>query len=155
MARKLKGKYRRSTPVIRMQRNIDKLDKIASLVQERLLAWKSSGDETVEAGVTLSLGLAVNIKALKKCADLLEQSGFVPPARPKAAEYETGEKVRVKDEFRPKYESAYRAQLSSDPDMLDELSVSDKLPTGELVVRRTPRSIPIIMRKSHVSRCSP
>jgi len=150
-----KTKYRRSTPVIRLHRNVDKAHKILSLVRDRLSAWGSARDPNPEVvlGVELVSSAVSLVENLSESVGGLELMGYAPPARPKSTDYGVGDKVKVAQQYRPRYEVAYRAQLSSDPRLLDELVVSEKLPTGELAVRRTSRSHPIIVRKSHVSRC--
>lgn len=151
---KNKSTYRRSTPVIRLYRNVSKMVQIGTLVQSRLESWRSPDkpSSTVESGVRLVGDLLGLVRALGDSVKSLEAQGFVPPKKPKLVSYEVGQRVRIVDAYRPRYEAAHEKLLAKDPKLLDELVVHQNLPSGELAVRRTPRSYPIIVRKSHIAR---
>jgi hypothetical protein len=152
--KEIKSRYRRSTPVLRLHKNVDKVYKISSLVRDRLSSWTrtSAPDPRVVRCLELVASSLETVQQISRGVRELDLSGYVPPARPKPTDYEVGEHVRVVKDHRAKYELTYKVQLANNSKLLDELVVHQKLPTGELVVRHTPRSQPIIVRKSHVAR---
>jgi hypothetical protein len=149
MASSRKGKYKRSTPVIRLQRNVAKLERNAQLVLNRLSSWLVDGDESLEKVVDDTESIMRGITALKDAVDDLEASGFVPPKRSAAAVFTEGQPVAVATKHRQKYAQAFERVLHEDPDFLDGLVVVKILKSGEITVRRGQRT-PFIVRKSHI-----
>jgi len=148
-----KSAYRRSTPVIRLRRNVDKIERHAVLCQDRLEVWRSSGDGRVEAALRAVTGVKERVVELLGLVDALERDDFVPPRRMLPWRPSKGDRVKVATEHRGRYEDAYAKVLRSDPNLLDELVVVDLLSSREILVQRGRRT-PFIVRKSHVVRLS-
>lgn len=149
MARSKKTHYKRSTPVIRLRRNVAKMGKNAALVHSRLISWQSSTDPDLVAALGTAKEVAKLVGKLDACVGRLEVSGFVPPKRSSAITFEEGQTVAVLTKHRLKYETAFEKVLKEDPDMLDGLSIVKVMKTGEIVVQRGQRT-PFIVRKSHL-----
>jgi len=132
----------------RLRRNADKVSQHASLLKSRVSAW-SPHDERAAAVEKLA-GVVVS-----KAAEIdgllagLEESGFVPPERPRTVTWLAGQHVAVGSRFRAKYEAAFPELLRSDPGYLDDLVVESTLPSGEVVVRRR-RCSPFLAPKTHL-----
>jgi hypothetical protein len=153
--------YKKSTPVSRLLHNVDKAAKISALVRERLDGWRVPESVTgiSEASATAaSIGVLVGV--LRKQVSALQEGGFVPPRRSSAYKPKVGDKVKVLEKYRSKYEVAYAANLRGDAKLLDELVVSAVLPSGEVSASRavlpsgeaaSSRSqASILVRKSHL-----
>jgi len=147
----VKGSYRRSTPVIRLRRNVDKIVRHAALCKDRLDIWKASTNSEVEGAIKSVEAILELVKRLAGHVDRLVSSGFVPPRRIPAWQPAKGDRVRVVDDHRLKYEEAFASVLKSDPEMLDDLVVVETLSSGEVSVQRG-RKMPFLVRKSHLSR---
>ena len=145
-----KTKYKRSTPVTRVRRNVEKVGRHARLVTERLETWRSSGEDRVLASIGICQDIEHKTKLLDGCVAKLEAAGFVPPRKSAAVCLEEGQHVRVVDKHRPKYLEAFAIVLREDPDFLDDLVVATLLPTGEVSVQRGKRT-PFIVRKTHLA----
>jgi hypothetical protein len=142
-------KYKRSTPVIRLQRNVEKLERYSELIQSRLDSWVSEGDTSLENALSCTNSLMVEIATLKAEVMQLAESGFVPPKKSSAVDFEEGQTVAVALKHRARYVAAFEKVLKEDPDFLDGLAIVKKLPSGEFTVRRGQRT-PFIVRKSHL-----
>ena len=141
--------YRRSTPVGRLRRNIVKVVRHASLVQDRIASWGEMGDGRVDkVGSKLSVILVLASEA-DKILEKMEGEGFVPPKKSSALVYEVGQQVMIAPKARDRYLSAFRQALNADPKLLDELVVDSLLPTGEVAVRHG-KHLPFITPKSHL-----
>ena len=150
MARPKKIHYKRSTPVIRLRRNVQKLGKNAELVSNRLKSWQAANDSDLASAYALVVEIQKAIVKLDTCVGKLETNGFVPPKRSSAVIFEDGDAVSVLDKYRAKYETAFEKVLKEDPHLLDELSVLKTIPeSGEVVVQRGQRT-PFLVRKSHI-----
>lgn len=147
----VKGSYRRSTPVIRLRRNVDKIARHADLCKDRLDVWKASSNSDVEGAAKSVEAILELARRLVKHVDQLISSGFVPPRRMPAWQPAKGDRVRVVDDHRPKYEEAFASVLKADPEMLDDLVVVETLSSGEVSVQRG-RKTPFLVRKSHLSK---
>jgi hypothetical protein len=146
-----KKRYRRSTPITRVRRNVEKVAFHARLVLERLESWRTSNCASVLSAIGLCQDLEHKARLLDDRVADLETTGFVPPKKSAALHFEEGQRVRVTDKHRPKYEQAFAAVLREDPDFLDDLVVVDpSLPTGEVSVQRGKRT-PFIARKTHLA----
>lgn len=144
-----RGKYKPSTPVLRLQGNVDKVLKQLDLMEVRLTTWQVSGDDDV----SLALGEVQDVRKvvrdeLRSYVEALHTKGFVPPKQD-GTSYEPGQRFKVLPKYRPKYEQIYQDVLKTDPGFLDDLVLVQKLVTGELLVRRGSRR-PFAVRKSHV-----
>jgi hypothetical protein len=144
-----KMQYKRSTPVIRLQRNISKLERHAELVLNRLSSWLSEGDESLVVAVRKTDAIMRAISDLKEEVDGLAQTGFVPPKRSAAVVFVEGQAVAVAPKYRQKYIQAFETVLQDDPNYLDELVVRSIIATGEITVQRGKKT-PFIVRKSHL-----
>jgi hypothetical protein len=162
-------RYRRSTPVIRLQRNVEKIVYLISLGLTRLRDWQESatrrsatrgsatrgtapratGSEVVERALAVASEVAEKSVELDDLVSNLEASGFVPPKRSTAYQPEVGDHVQICDQSRPRYRQLYDRQLREDPKMLDDLVVVKTLPSGEVAVQRGRRT-PLVARKSHL-----
>ena len=162
-------RYRRSTPVIRLQRNVGKIVYLISLGLSRLRDWQGSatrgsatrgsairgpeararGCEVVERALAVASEVAEKSVELDDLVSDLEVSGFVPPKRSNVYQPEVGDHVQICDRARPRYRQLYEKQLREDPEMLDDLVVVKTLPSGEVVVQRG-RHTPFVARKSHL-----
>jgi hypothetical protein len=150
MGRPKKTHYKRSTPVVRLRRNVLKLDKNAELVLNRLKSWQASSDPDLVAACEHVRDVQKLIVKLDMCVGKLEDKGFVPPKRSSAIVYEEGQSVSVLAKHRLKYEAAFEKVLKEDPHLLDDLVVVKIIEsTGEVVVQRGQRT-PFIVRKSHI-----
>lgn len=144
-----RGKYKPSTPVMRLLGNADKVLKQLDLMEVRLTAWKVSGDEDV----VRALDEVQNVRQvvqdeLRTYVEALHTKGFVPPKQD-GSSYEPGQRFKVLLKYRPKYEEIFQDSLKTDPGLLDDLTLVQKLHSGELLVRRGSRR-PFAVRKSHV-----
>lgn len=148
-----KGSYRKSTPVIRLRRNVDKISRHAQLCKDRLGVWRSAGDPDVDGAVRAVEGVMTEVGRLAEHVEKLVASGFIPPRRVPAWKPAKGEHVRVVDGHRQKYEEAYASFIKQDPTMLDDLLVVEHLSSGEVSVQRGRRT-PFLVRKSHLAKIS-
>ena len=141
--------YRRSTPVIRLRRNVEKLAKHAELCRERLAAWKASKhpvvDKALEA-VTLLEGVVCQVDSL---VGELERTGFVPPRKVVVWQPAPGDVVRVADHYLSQFLEIYADVVRDDPDMPNELVVQKCTTKGGVVVQRR-KKMPLAVRKSHL-----
>jgi len=142
-------RYRRSTPLGRLVRNVEKIVRHASLMKARLLSWGVASDSR------LSLLVFMTDEVTGKAGDMtdvlakLEAEGFTPPERPRGGEYAPGQRVQVAAKFRAEYEEAFRTVIASDPEYLDDLVVDSVLESGKVVVRRGKKS-PFVVSKTHL-----
>lgn len=144
-----KGRYLRSSPVTRLRRNFEKMSAHARLGRERLRAWSSSGDARVSRLGALVAQIAEECSAALGLASDLAQSGFVPPRQPSTYQPRVGDRVRVGERHRARYQQLYERQLREDPGLLDDLVVRKVLSSGEVAVQRGRRT-PLAARKSHL-----
>ena len=149
MACSQKTQYRRSTPVVRLQRNVLKLERHAQLVNSRLSSWVSEDNNDLAAAMRHTSDIIRSLCQLKDEVEGLVKLNFVPPKRSAALIYEEGDKVSVVQKHRSRYEPLFEKTLKEDPSFLDELVVFKVLPTGEIAVRHGQRT-PFIVRKSHL-----
>ena len=143
--------YKRSTPVARLRRNVEKLAKNATLVADRLEAWRSSTpDPVLESAHDVVRKVQKLVKKLDGRTVELESNNFMPPKHSASVSFEPGQDVMVVSRFRRKYELVFEKILRADPDMLDGLVVVGPVPsTGEVVVRRGRRT-PFVVCKTHI-----
>lgn len=134
-AKRSKRSYRKSTPVGRLRRNVEKVLQHASLLNERVAPWSGASEEARVVEV-LSSEVVGKAREMDNSLAHLEEGGFVPPAKQRSVAWEVGQSVSVARKFRPKYEAAFRDDLARDAGFLDVLEVVDNLPSGEVVVRR-------------------
>jgi len=150
MSRK-KNHYKRSTPVIRLLRNVEKLERNGQLVLNRLSSWTVEGDKQLDRSMDKTVKIMSCLEELREEVESLEEAGFVPPKRSSSVAYEAGDLVAMSDKHRPKYEEAFEKVISDDPDFLDNLVVVRVMESGEITVTRGKRT-PFIVRKSHLVR---
>lgn len=141
--------YRRSTPVGRLRRNAAKVARHAALVQARLLSWGSVDDDRVSQIDSRMGGIRVLVSEADKIMEKMERSGFEPPKKSGALVYQIGQHVTISPKSRTKYRLIFRQALKADPRMLDNLVVTDLLPTGGVVVQGG-RQLPFMAPKSHL-----
>ncbi len=145
-----KRSYAKSTPLIRLRNNVDKIDHHAGLCLDRLTSWAEGSDGgRLARAVELVREVAAASQELGGLVDDLETVGFVPERKSPVWQPAPGENVRVADEYRDKYGQIYATELKDDPEMLDGLVVHSVLESGEIVVRRGKRT-PFAVRKSHL-----
>ena len=149
VGRPKKKQYKRSTPVIRLQNNVAKLERNAELILNRLSTWLAEGDTALVKAVEHTAELMQAITDLKADVVVLEETGFVPPKRSAAVSFFEGQSVAIAPKYRQKYVQAFERVLEEDPDFLDGLVVSKIIESGEITVRRGHRT-PFIVRKSHI-----
>jgi hypothetical protein len=142
-------KYAKTTPVIRLRRNVEKIGRHAELGRERLLAWRSD-DPDVVAALALTQKIEEDARELVDHVVALDEKGFCPTRHYNVWAPAPGDVVRIADEYRAKYEAIYASVLATDARMLDELVVHSTLPTGEVIVQRNKRT-PFAVRKSHLA----
>lgn len=144
-----KIRYRRSTPVGRLRRNVEQSGYHNGLAIGKLRGWQASDDQRVERALAIASEVAERNVALGEQVGILEESGFVPPRRWRAYQPEVGHRVRILDKHRDRYRLLLERQLEEDPKMLDDLLVTRVLPSGEVAVQRGRRT-PFLARKSHL-----
>ena len=145
-----KKTYRRSTPVLRLRRNIDKIGAYAELCAIRLRSWNGAREDArLLGGLELAGEIQARVADLRAMTFRLERSHFVPARKSTIWQPSQGDHVRVVDAYRSKYAAIYASLLASDPHMLDDLVVQSTLPTGEIIVKRRSRT-PFALRKSHI-----
>jgi hypothetical protein len=143
------NKYKRSTPVIRLLRNVEKLERNGELVLNRLISWSVDGDGQLDQPTTKITKIMSQLAELREVVEKLEDSGYVPPKRSSAISYDEGDPVSVSPKHRGKYEEAFEKVISEDPNFLDELVVVRIMESGEITVTKGKRT-PFIVRKSHL-----
>lgn len=144
-----KNSYRRTTPVTRLRRNVEKIAKHAELCRDRLEVWKRSEDPWVALALANVEAIELQVLQLDSRVLELDKSGFIPPHRTPSWQPMSGDLVKVTDAYRSKYEQLYEKVLHEDPEMLDNLTVTKVLTSGEVLVRRGKRT-PFVVRKSHI-----
>jgi hypothetical protein len=158
MGVKKKRPYRKSTPIGRLRRNVDKVLQHSSLLKSRVTSWGVREDRVASWGVCEERVAAVEKLAalifarateLDGLLVVLECSGFVPPEKQRTVKWEVGQRVAVGRKFRAKYEAAFRDVMRGDEGFLDSLVVETILPSGEISVRRRGRS-PFLVPKTHL-----
>lgn len=131
-----------------MRGNVSKSARHASLLLDRLLSWGSTDERLVE----LSAGSHAVLDKLASMDEILvalEDEEFVPPLKPRAVVFATGQGVRIAEKYRAKYREIYADVLLADSQYLDDLVVLKVLESGEVVVRRG-RSTPFAVSKTHL-----
>src|SRR5271157_2596959 len=144
-----KKEYKRSTPVVRLQRNVLKLERYGELVLNRLSSWIADGDTSLVACLEDTANIMQDIASLKVSVDKLEAHGFVPPKRSFKLVFDPGQVVSIAPKHRERYALAFAKVIKDNPSYLDELSVVEILPTREILVRHGKNS-PFMVRKSHL-----
>jgi hypothetical protein len=144
-----KSQYKRSTPVIRLQRNVLKLERYAELILNRLSSWIVEGNAALVPPLENTANIMQDIVDLKASVARLEAQNYVPPKRSFAMILTEGQRVSIAPKHREKYTIAFEKLLSFDPNYLDELVVEKILPTREILVRNG-KHTPFIARKSHL-----
>ena len=149
--RKSKKIYRRSTPVGRLRRNASKIARHATLVFIRLISWKNgvNSDKRLLEAEEIVSEILEEASRLDVVMGRLEKSKFVPPKRSNALSFEIGQHVAIGPKYRDKYGLVFAKFLGEDPLLLDDLVISNILPTGEVVVQRKQRT-PFLVSKSHL-----
>jgi hypothetical protein len=147
-AKRSKRPYRKSTPIGRLRRNVDKVSQHASLLRSRVASW-SSADERVAEVEKLAASVVSKAAEVDELLADLEDTGFVPPEKARVVTWTVGQRVGVGKKFRAKYETAYHSELERDPGYLDVLVVESVLDSGEIAVRRKGRS-PFLVPKTHL-----
>lgn len=142
-------KYKRSTPVIRLLRNVEKLERNGELVLNRLTSWSVDGDSQLDPATSKITKIMLQLAELREVVEKLEDAGYVPPKRSSAISYDEGDPVSVAPKHRAKYEEAFQKVIGEDPSFLDQLVVVRIMESGEITVTKGKRT-PFIVRKSHL-----
>jgi len=145
-----KVRYKRSTPVGRLRRNVSKVARHAGLVLARMASWGTVTEPKVRKVKSLVDEIISNAASVDKLLEELETTNFVIPKRSSAVFFVVGQKVTISQKHRAKYRAAYSQVLKLDPHLLDDLVVMGLLPSGEVVVQRGQRT-PFMVPKSHLS----
>ena len=111
VGRPKKKQYKRSTPVIRLQNNVAKLERNAELILNRLSTWLAEGDTALVKAVEHTAELMQAITDLKADVVVLEETGFVPPKRSAAVSFFEGQSVAIAPEHMQKYVQAFERVL--------------------------------------------
>lgn len=143
------NKYKRSTPVIRLLRNVEKLERNGELVLNRLTSWKLDEDEQLENAMVKTKKIMDLLEELRAEVEELVDIDFVPPKRSSAVFFEEGDPVSVSEKHRSRYEEAFQKVIAEDENFLDELVVVRVMESGEITVTKGKRT-PFIVRKSHL-----
>lgn len=141
-------RYRKSTPLGRLRRNVDKAARHAELLKARLLSWGSDNGRLVTVAEWAD-DVIDRAYEMNQILMSLEDERFVPPERPRTVVYVPGQRVAVAEKYRDKYEQAFKEVLKSDPKFLDDLVVEDVLCSKEIVVRRGKKT-PFMVSKTHL-----
>ena len=141
-------KYRRSTPVGRLRRNVQKAARHARLAWERIASWRTD-DPRLKAVGEGAKSVTTISDEMDHALQVLEQEGWEPPVKGPIAPA-AGDRVAVIAKHRAKYAEALNDLLSSDPRALDELVVDRVLTSGELSLRRGKRLVLPAVPRSHV-----
>ena len=142
-------RYRRSTPLGRLCRNVEKIARHASLLKARLLSWGVAGESKLSLLVFVADEVSAKARDMSDILAELEAEGFTPPERPRSVEYLPGQKFQVAPKFRSEYEEAFKSVIAKDPGFLDELTSEAVLESGKVVVRRGKNS-PFVVPKTHL-----
>ena len=142
-------RYRRSTPLGRLSRNVEKIARHASLLKVRLLSWGVTTESKLSLLVFMTDEVAGKASDMTDVLAKLEAEGFTPPERPRSVDYVPGQRVQVAPKFRAEYEEAFETVIAADSGYLDELTVESVLASGKVVVRRGKKS-PFVVSKTHL-----
>ncbi len=145
---KKKRRYRRSTPVGRLRRNVQKIGRHVVLMRTRIASWNADPPELALVSSKIDV-VEGAVATMEGALEVLEKSGWAPPPRSSALEFEVGQHVAIAPRYRDEYEAAFEDVLRDDPDMLDDLVVDKVLESGKIVVRRGKRT-PFPVSKSHL-----
>jgi hypothetical protein len=145
---KKKRRYRRSTPIGRLRRNVQKIGRHAGLMKSRILAWKTETPELILVSAKIE-AVEVAVAVMDGALESLERSNWSPPPRSSALEFVPGQHVAISQSHLEDYKAAFEDILRDDPEMLDDLVVDKVLLNGKIVVRRGKRT-PFPVSKSHL-----
>ena len=142
-------RYKHSTPVGRLRRNASKIAWHTSLVQTRLRSWNGTSDKRVVAARIIADEIMTIAARLDDTMKALEQTNFTPPRRSSALRYSVGQHVAISPKYKHKYGLVFAQALKIDQQLLNDLVISNILPSGEVVVQKGQRS-PFVVAKSHL-----
>jgi hypothetical protein len=111
----------------------------------RLSAWKD--DAAIAEIAARATSVAETSESIAREVLQLQASGWVPPKKSLAVTFHVGDQVKITVKYRKKYLQLYSAH------MLDHLTVTRLLPTGEIAVSGG-RLSPFLLAKSHIERRS-
>jgi len=149
-----RGQYRRSTPVGRLRKNVEKILKHAEILRTRLTSWGASGDASV-------LGALSEVTSkLLPCARLVDahlerlvEVEFAPPASSSVYVPLIGDQVSVRPQYAAKYADLYEAYSKADPQFLVGAVVTKVVSNGiDVVVQKVGGPGPVVGKVRHFSR---
>lgn len=147
-----KKKYKRTTPVGRVGRNIEKASRILGFSRDRLESWVKLSTDVDETKQLMKLhrkaeAIIVELNVLREDSHVLAKSGFVPPKNKVVVAFEVGDAVKISAKYIDKYRAVYSVPG------LKSLVVTKILPTGELAVGSEKAGVgPILIAKSRLEK---
>ncbi len=147
-----KRKYKRTTPIGRVGRNIEKTSRILGYSLGRLETWSkfSTGADSKKLAMLVDEAreIVVGLGRLNDDVKALAKKGFVPPKKTTlAVVFSVGDEVKVGAKYLDKYQSVYPVAG------LRTLVVDKILPSGEIAVSSEKAHIgPILIAKSRLEK---
>jgi len=143
-------KYRKSTPLIRLRRNVEKIEREVKLVVKKLGWWE--GDEALKGVKDFTFEVARRVSEIISEIKKIESSNWVPPEKNVIkSKYEVGDLVGITSRVKDRYEKAFIDEIVVNPELLNHLVINNVLDTGEIVVKTTSNNLFLVV-KSHLKR---
>jgi hypothetical protein len=133
--------YERSTPVGRVKKSLEKINRIASVVFSRLLVWEKAGS----AEIARAMGDVEKISKAAESALLnvaMLGAHWAPPKKSSAVSFEENDKVRIAKRHLDRWSQVYT------PKSLGKLTVVSLVDAG--VVVRYENGTPFLVAKTHL-----
>lgn len=146
-----KRSYKRSTPIGRLRRNVEKIVMHAVLSQARLKSWQNGvPDPRMTSAWKILQRMIYKAGQVDAILESLEESGWQSSKKTSIIHFEVGQHVAIAPGSRQKYELVFGKSLKKDPGLMDDLIVETVLPSGGISVRRKHGTPCLIPAKSHL-----
>jgi hypothetical protein len=123
-----------STPLTRLRRSTDQLDRVARVLERKFRAWRDSKDPQVALGAEAAADLRRVAARVSAVTVALEAAGFTPPEPVQYRPSVEGDHVRVAPKYKASYAEKCAEQLRACPELLDDLAVVRVYKTSRVVL---------------------